>query len=46
MYHDTFMKLAPSTAPAEAKAQQDPQVPCPFGLATAPLRQNIKQNLD
>lgn len=32
------MKLAPSTAPAAAKAQQEPHVPWPFGGRTAPDR--------
>ena len=34
---DTFRKFAPSTAPAEAKAQHEPHVPCPLGLTTAPV---------
>lgn len=33
------MKFAPSTAPAAAKAQQEPHVPWPFGGITAPERQ-------
>lgn len=33
------MKFAPSTAPAAAKAQQEPQVPWPLGGMTAPERQ-------
>ena len=38
----TFIKLAPSMAPIAANAQQQPQVPCPRGVDTAPVIEYTK----